>query len=235
MQQVTPAVVGFGNVHAVLYARGECCRCEKSFAMKNLLVPLLLLSVPAICANAQSFTSRQGYTFPDNEISVSYGVGSYPELVVSLAGALGTAFSLGMAQVSDLYIIGSFAAEYQHYVHRSIAVGGVVSYEYCGLSFSGAEEGAETRSAGGDPDGGMSFIALMPSVKFKWFSLPHFSMYSKVAAGLMLAMSGGSITPQFAFQLSAAGVDFGGEKLRGFVEAGSGCQGMLSCGVRVCF
>lgn len=193
-----------------------------------------MLLVPALGARAQSFTSRQGYTLPDNEVSVSYGLGSYPEVVVALTGAFGTAFSFGMAQVSDLSIIGVFSAEYQRYVHRSIAVGGILSYEYCGLSFSGTEDG-DVQTSVQDSSNWISFIALMPSAKFKWFSFPHVGMYSKVAAGLMLSVSGENVAPQFSFHVSAAGIDFGGEMLRGFVEAGFGCQGIVSGGVRLCF
>ena len=169
--------------------------------MKKLFAAILLLAV-TIAAAAQTYSSRQGYALPDNEISVYYGQGSYTQLAMALGGAL------------------------HRYVHRSIAVGAVLGYEGGTMSFS--------TPSGTEDSGRFSFIEFMPSATFKWFSLPSLSMYSRVTVGAMLGLSDGDTAAAFAFHASPVGIDFGTGMFRGFLEAGFGCQGILTAGLKLC-
>lgn len=195
------------------------------YTKKLSVLILSLLCVPMLGAYAQTFTSKQGYVLPDNEISVSYGALSHVHIGSALGGALGVAFTLGFVDLEELSSTGAFSVEYRRYLHRNVAVGGVFAYEGCSLRFSG--------NAG---TGRYSYLSLMPSVTVKWFSRPHVSMYSKAAVGVMLALTpDSSVRPLLSAHLSSVGVDFGGRTLRGFFEAGFGSLGLLSGGLRFCF
>ncbi|GEM_PF-1588960 len=206
--------------------------------MKRILsLALLSLLLLQLQAGAQTYTTRQGYSLPDNELSVFYGQGSYTSLSMAVGGALGTAFSLGAARIEDLSSSGSIGLGYHRYVHRSIAVGGVVGYEGCTLRFSqlaGHDQDGNPVYESSPSNGNYSFIFVMPSVAFKWFSLSSISMYSRVSAGAMLCLSQNPARLTFAFQASPVGFDFGSTMFRGFLEAGFGCQGILTAGLRVC-
>ena len=98
--------------------------------MKKLSVLILsLLCVPMLGAYAQTFTSKQGYVLPDNEISFSYGALSHVHIGSALGGALGVAFTLGFVDLEELSSTGAFSVEYRRYLHRNVAVGGVFAYE----------------------------------------------------------------------------------------------------------
>lgn len=205
--------------------------------MKKLFASILLFAA-ATAAVAQTYTSRQGYDLPDNEISVYYGQGSCTQLAMALGSAWCTAFTLGAARLEELRSTGAIGVEYHRYVHPGIAVGAVLGYEGGTMRFStlsGEDENGEPVYSPGSEDANrFSFIEFMPSVTFKWFSLPSLSMYSRVALGAMLDLSGDGKTLVFAFQASPAGIDFGTGRFRGFLEAGFGCQGILTVGLRLC-
>ena len=209
--------------------------------MKRFLsLALFAVFASVSMAGAQTHTTRQGYSLPDNEISVYYGQGTYTQLSMALGGAFGTAFTFGAARLDELTSTGAIGVEYHRYVHRSIAVGGVFGYEGGTMRFatiSGTDENGEPvyDSEASSGSGNYSFFQLMPSVAFKWFSLPHVSMYSRIALGAMLGVSGNDTSVSFAFQASPVGIDFGVTRFRGFLEAGFGCQGILTAGLRFCF
>ena len=118
-----------------------------------------------------------------------------------------------------------------------MAVGAACSYEHYIMRFD--------KAAGTDEDGNKIYtegetnhhdmVSIMPSLKLLWFNRPHFSMYSKLAAGLLLHFGGEKPGANVAFQLSPVCADFGGRLCRGFVDLGFGCQGLASAGVRFCF
>ena len=214
---------------------------EKEIRMKRPIVLILLAALASsVSSGAQTHSTNRGYAIPDNEISVYYGQGSYTQLAMAVGGALGTAFTFGAARLEDLSSTGAIGVEYHRYVHRSIAVGGVLGYEGGTMKFapmSGTDEnGDPVHDSGASPGSdNFTFIHFMLSVAFKWFSLPNVSMYSRVALGAMLGISGGTSNISFAFQASPVAIDFGGTMIRGFFEAGFGCQGILTAGLRACF
>ncbi len=189
---------------------------------------LVLLSAGAPCLTAGDLVSRQGRVLAGNELSVGYGRGSYAELGLAVTGALGVAFTLGAAQLEELSSAGVFFVEYKRNVLRSLALGVAMGYEGCTLRF-------KTAGSDGPGTGRYSFLTLMPSATLRWFSFRRVGMYSRAAAGIMLSVGNGSAKPVFAFQAGLVCVDFGGDTLRGFIELGGGCQGLVSGGLRYCF
>ena len=148
---------------------------EKEIRMKRPIVLILLAALASsVSAGAQTHSTNRGYAIPDNEISVYYGQGSYTQLAMAVGGALGTAFTFGAARLEDLSSTGAIGVEYHRYVHRSIAVGGVLGYEGGTMKFapmSGTDENGDPVHDSGASSGSdnFTFIHFMPSVAFKWF------------------------------------------------------------------
>jgi hypothetical protein len=114
-----------------------------------------------------------------------------------------------------------------------VAIGGIFAYSRYGedelKDVVNVKVGDRTRN----------YFTLMPAVKYYWVNKNHFGLYSKVAAGatLMSYKATGQENDSkvyFMCQVSAIGVEFGG-KLRGFVEAGVGEQGIVLAGLKYKF
>ncbi|MDD6508467.1 MAG: hypothetical protein PUF43_03285, partial [Bacteroidales bacterium] len=150
-----------------------------------LSAALALLPLQA-ASPSRSFVSAQGYEFPANEFSLSYGRVSYPEIAFTIGGVLGAGLSFGTATPSKMISTGTINLEYQRFVHKIVAVGAACSYEHYIMRFD--------KAVGTDEDGNKIYtegetnhhdmVSIMPSLKLLWFNRPHFSMYSKLAAGL---------------------------------------------------
>ena len=95
-----------------------------------------------------------------------------------------------------------------------------------------------------------TYITVLPAAKFNWLRKKYFGMYSKVGVGATFrtqkedineakAGNNGSDRSKsdifFNFQLSALGMEFGAETVRGFIELGVGEQGMGLFGIRCKF
>lgn len=229
--------------------------------MKKTLIALaaaLLLCAPFL--SAKTFTTKRGYELTNNELSVSYGFFSVPMYASLVSAVIIPAVSLGLATPGEINIVGDFSLEYHRRVHRNVMVGAIVDYEPLGLSVE-ATDFSTTDENDNHPYGAestrvlTSFVSVMPSVKFPWFTFPNVSMYSKAAVGVAMSWNGpfsvtgkdengnaeeqGSDSNNFqcsvAYQVSPICVDFGGRRLKGFAELGFGFQGAFITGVRYSF
>jgi hypothetical protein len=86
----------------------------------------------------------------------------------------------------------------------------------------------------------------MPAVKFDWLRRQYFGLYSKLAIGATLRSEKidyyADDKKDFSenglhvnWQVSVIGVEAGGTQLRGFLELGTGEQGIALLGVRYKF
>lgn len=222
--------------------------------MKRFLAACAVLMLIASSA-AFAGEKKENFPLPDNEISVSYGVLSAQSLLFTLAGALGTAFALGAVK-PEIKPYGNFIVEYQHAANTLFSWGGTLYCEPYSLAFSqyaGKDEAGNSiyKPANAKPT---YFVGLMPSCKTYWFNREHFGMYSHFGLGVMAAISSATTTTeeaedgsvkevyvpaktQFipAIQLGLLCADFGGEKVRGFLEVGVGTEGVLQAGVKYAF
>lgn len=84
----------------------------------------------------------------------------------------------------------------------------------------------------------------MPTVKYTWYGHNRFRLYSKAGLGLQYYRLNvtSHIPPipewdehklKMAYQLSAVGIEVGGERMRGFTELGYGRQGIFNMGILV--
>ena len=166
--------------------------------------------------------AKAGDGYSRNEVSLSYGQYSIPGLVNTFGAALGSAFQPEAGIKASIY--GVVTAGYSHWFTQGFSLGCETSCELVGLQ--------DHRSI---------YASLMPSVKGRWFYRPHFALYAKASAGVLfqhtsagensLASSGVS----FAAQLTPLACEFGGQKLKGFVELGMGMEGLVLLGIRYGF
>ena len=171
-----------------------------------------------------------------NEFSITYGQFTIPQFAYVMGGVLGAAFSLGHFTFDNAHLIGAVGVEYVHYVNNWFGIGGAAMCDYMTATAQNVDsEGNKT------PNGKfqLGVVSAMPVLKFAWLNRPHVGLYSKLAAGAGYTFTGESteVKDNFmvAFQATPLGVDFGGEKFRGYVEAGLGMQGLVNVGVRWLF
>ena len=209
--------------------------------MKRTLIALavaFLVTAPVLSArtsdNGPDVGSVPSVNTPKNEISVGYGRVTLPDFAHLTAGVFATVFTGGYARFDNFRSYGSVNAEYYRVLNKTFSVGAAVSW-FGGVADVLDKDNVKT----GTSD--YSGFAVMPSAKIFWFRKPHVAMYSKLSAGLTLLddyddeSDSHSYDPYFAAQVSLAGVQFGGERLRGYVEVGGGMQGLVTAGVSYSF
>ena len=197
--------------------------------MKKIVLMVVAAMMATMTVQAQNEDLK-------NEIGVSYGAG------LSLIGdgignGIGKAFGqLGGYKYTNDKQFGSLSVEYFRHLNSNnrVAIGGIFAY-----SRYGEDELKDNVKVG---DRTRNYFTLMPAVKYYWVNKNHFGLYSKVAVGATYMSS--KVTENgvdennskvyFMCQVSAIGVEFGG-KLRGFVEAGVGEQGIVLAGLKYKF
>ncbi|MCQ2287889.1 MAG: hypothetical protein MJZ74_02200 [Muribaculaceae bacterium] len=184
--------------------------------MKSIIVFFMTLCLVAPMARAQD----REVQMPANEAGVSWGVMPAPLWL----NVFETVFSLGKASFKN--DTQAISAHYMRNLNKTFAVGGDVTFQHQW----GASEGRNVQSA--------TYVTVMPSARARWFNRKRVSVYSRLAVGACVCMPKGKEEENdvfFAFQASPVGVDFGSEKVRGFVEVGAGFQGFVLAGVKVGF
>ena len=197
--------------------------------MKKIVLMVVAAMMATMTVQAQNEDLK-------NEIGVSYGAG------LSLIGdgignGIGKAFGqLGGYKYTNDKQFGSLSVEYFRHLNSNnrVAIGGIFAY-----SRYGEDEVKDNVKVG---DRTRNYFTLMPAVKYYWVNKNNFGLYSKVAVGATYMSS--KVTENgvdennskvyFMCQVSAIGVEFGG-KLRGFVEAGVGEQGIVLAGLKYKF
>ena len=196
--------------------------------MKRILISLaavFYVCVPVV--SAQTPESR-------NEIMFGYGSVTVVDVAHVVGGVFATAFTAGYARFDNFRSYGSVNLEYYRTLNKTFSVGAAVSW------FGGAadELNKDNVKVG---DSKYSGFALMLAAKVFWLKKQKVAMYSKLAAGVTLLddydeeSDSHSFDPYWAAQVIFASVQFGGERFRGFVETGSGMQGLVLVGLSYSF
>ena len=202
---------------------------KKGMKKAMFILAALLVTVP----KAQAFEP-----LPKHEVSLQYGYVTAPEFALMFAGIFGTLFSLGTASMSEIKCTGEISGQYYHRLGERWMVGCAGGYEHAGLSFEDSEGNVRPASVNGH------FMSLLPSAKLYWNSKMHFAMYTKVQAGATMTVmpddddenhQKADLGCYISFNLVPAGMEFGGESLRGFAELGFGTQGIISVGLKKTF
>lgn len=197
-----------------------------------LAIAMLLISAAGINASAQEF-EYTGAARPNfNEISVSYGYITLPYIGVLMGDILGSVIvsPLSNEKLGNVSSTGAIGLEYMRYLASGRAsFGAMVAYEGLNTVFVDKNDASKVRKENEHA------ITLMPSAKVVWFNRKGFGMYSRAGVGVTMMMLPKSVNFMAAVQINPVGMDFGGSRVRGFIEAGFGTQGVVNAGIKACF
>ena len=198
--------------------------------MKKLLVMVAVAMMTAMNVSAQN-----GYDETKHEVAVTYGIDSNSQIIdafETIGGAL-----VG-AKFENEKFTGPISVEYFYHVKNWLGVGGILAYGQSkqDVYFLGVKEGVNKNT----------YLTLMPAVKFDWLRKKYFGMYSKLAVGATLRNEKYDSTKDsnkddndsevhVNWQASLLGMEAGGPTLRGFLELGTGEQGIFLIGLRYKF
>lgn len=189
--------------------------------MKKILLLAVLFCTSVLGVNAQE------YETPSDELSVSWGIGTVPQLIVGFSDALSAAL-VGENSSENSY--GAFSVQYMHNISKSIGVGISGTYEYI------YKEGKNSKKHG------ENFITIMPTVRAYWFRNKSVGMYSRLAVGASLNVYEVPTTQsdvnqnhtdtQLAYHAAPVALEVGSNKFSGFLELGFGYQGIINAGLK---
>ena len=198
--------------------------------MKKILVMVAVAMMTAMNASAQN-----GYDETKHEVAITYGVGSNSDIIDAFENIGG---GLVGAKFENEKYFGALSAEYFYHLENWLGVGAILAYGQCeqDVYLLGDKDGTSKNS----------YVTLMPAVKFDWLRKKNFGMYSKLAVGATLRNekfnSDSSSSKDTSdsevhvnWQASFLGIEAGSPTLRGFLEFGTGEQGIALVGLRYKF
>ena len=198
--------------------------------MKKFLVLVAVAMMTAMNVSAQN-----GYDETKHEVAITLGIYSNSQIIDAFENIGG---ALVGAKFENESFTGPISAEYFYHVKNWLGVGGIFAYG----------QNKQDVYLLGDKDGEIknTYLTLMPAAKFDWLRKKHFGMYSKLAVGATLRNEKyDSVDPSSKddsdsevhvnWQVSLLGIEAGSPTIRGFLELGTGEQGIILVGVRYKF
>ena len=194
-----------------------------------------LILAAALCMGTLSMNAQKGYEDIRHEVAVGIGVYSNSQWIDDLE-TVTTTFN-HVTYDNESYK-GPLSVEYFYHMKSWLGVGGIFAYgRHTQDVYYGQLKLGEAKD---------SYFTLMPAVKFDWLRKKNFGMYSKLAFGTTLRnekadyespeKEGYSETTfEVNWQISLLGLEAGSERLRGFLELGTGEQGIGLIGLRYKF
>lgn len=212
-----------------------------------MLKKILLLSCTALLATTTVFAQRDikeenwsgnpyeygrntEYMLSFHDISLSYGFLTMNDITDVMKGLF--EYSLADVPMEGSMRTGSMNLGYTYRLTPSLTVGGLFGYS----GNAGNIEGTASRVF-------TSYYSLMPQVLLEWYRKKAWTLYSRLALGVVIAnvtqQTGTAIDTSltaaaFTFQVSPIGVELG-RTVAAFAEAGFGATGVLTIGVRARF
>ena len=184
---------------------------------------------------AMNVSAQNGYDETKHEVAITLGIYSNSQIIDAFEN-IGVA--LVGAKFENESFTGPISAEYFYHVKNWLGVGGIFAYG----------QNKQDVYLLGDKDGEIknTYLTLMPAAKFDWLRKKHFGMYSKLAVGATLRNEKyDSVDPSSKddsdsevhvnWQVSLLGIEAGSPTIRGFLELGTGEQGIILVGVRYKF
>ncbi len=198
--------------------------------MKKFLVLVAVAMMTAMNVSAQN-----GYDETKHEVAITLGIYSNSQIIDAFENIGG---ALVGAKFENESFTGPISAEYFYHVKPWLGVGGIFAYG----------QNKQDVYLLGDKDGVSknTYLTLMPAVKFDWLRKKHFGMYSKLAFGATLrnekydsvdasSKNDSDSEIHVNWQASLLGIEAGGPTIRGFLELGTGEQGIALVGLRYKF
>lgn len=178
---------------------------------------------------------------PKNELSLGYGVPITTSKYFDLLSVL------YYSEYNRRSIAGPISIEYFHYLTPTIGIGAVAVYNLTGITYYYGD-GINTEKVV-SATSNISWMTLMPAIKFRWLRKEHVGVYSKLSFGATYGVE--VITKKLPsevvkiknhcyalypnFHASLVGVEVGSSNVRAFAELGFGEQGIINGGVRYRF
>ncbi|HIW97894.1 MAG TPA: hypothetical protein H9866_05335 [Candidatus Tidjanibacter gallistercoris] len=213
--------------------------------MKTNMIRKLLITVCAavfaagtVEAQERAFHSRDAqpdlyelyprYSF--HEVSLSYGILSINDITSIMTDLFP---SLAGTQIAERWGTGSINFGYTYRLTPALTVGGIFGYSGNMSDVVDEVQGFVYKN----------FYSILPQVKFEWYRSGIVTLYSRLAAGVLIAniqgQHGAEIDDEltaaaFTFQVSPIGIELG-RSVAGFAEAGFGATGVFTLGVRARF
>jgi len=199
--------------------------------MKKILLLAVAAMIATVNANAWDDNIKQ-------EVAISYGVWSNSD-IINAYETIGT--NIFGASTGDEHFVGPIGLEYFYHLNSWFSVGGIGVYGqmHQDLFLTGNKNGK---------DGEIKnlYLTLMPAMKFDWVRKSHFGVYSKLGIGATLRNEKvdydasdkddyNDTEVHVNWQVSLLGLEAGGNRLRGFLEIGTGEQGIFDIGLRYKF
>lgn len=199
--------------------------------MKKILLLAVAAMMATVNANAWDDNVKQ-------EVGISYGVWSNSD-IINAYETIGT--NIFGASTGDEHFVGPIGLEYFYHLNSWFSVGGIGVYGqmHQDLFLTGKKNGK---------DGEIKnlYLTLMPAMKFDWVRKSHFGVYSKLGIGATLRNEKvdydasdkddyNDTEVHVNWQVSLLGLEAGGNRLRGFLEIGTGEQGIFDIGLRYKF
>ena len=206
---------------------------------KNFL--LLVVACVACVAPRVYAQEKDANELPKNEVALGYSIPINTSKYFDLLSVL------YYSDYNKRSIAGPISAEYFHFVSPKVGVGAVTVYNLTGVTYyydiNGGTESVVSATSN------ISWMTIMPAIKFRWLRKEHFGIYSKLSFGATYGIE--VITKKLPsevvkikkhcyalypnFHISVIGVEAGSHNIRGFAELGFGEQGLLNGGVRYSF
>lgn len=224
--------------------------------MKRKIFSFLAAAAIVTTASAQS----SSYYDTRHEVGITIGSGATTEIFSGLADfteiiastlvtttATGGFFT-GNVSYGDESYIPNLSAEYYYHVSKLVGLGGFVAFNGMDrdmyANFTNNATGATSKEKIGKAS--RRNLSIVPTAKFDWLRKKNFGMYSKLAFGTTMRnekadyespeKEGYSETTfEVNWQISLLGLEAGSERLRGFLELGTGEQGIGLIGLRYKF
>lgn len=180
--------------------------------------------------NPYEYGRNTEYMLSFHDISLSYGFLTMNDITDIMKELF--QYSLAAAPTNGFMRTGSMNLGYTYRLTPSITVGGLFGYS----GNSGSIEGTASKVV-------TNYYSLMPQMKLEWYRKKAWTLYSRLALGVVIANAthqtgtaiDNSITAAtFTFQVSPIGVELG-RTIAAFAEAGFGATGVLTIGVRTRF
>lgn len=216
------------------------------------IISIFLIGAFALCGAprifAQYFDSkRENYPVqvveeePNNELALGYGAPINTSKYFDLLSVL------YYSEYNKRSIAGPISIEYFHYVTPTIGIGAVAAYNLSGITYYYGDDTNSEKVISATSN--ISWITLLPAIKFRWLRKEHVGIYSKLSFGATYGVE--VITKKLPtevvkikkhcyalfpnFHASLVGVEAGSRNVRAFAELGFGEQGIINGGVRYRF
>lgn len=181
------------------------------------LLPVFLFSGIGAATGQQHTRTGEG----QNEISLSVGVITIPEIVTTLGDIFATSFTGQKVEESEGS--GAITVAYSHFASPKFSYGLSATYERLTTTYSNPADKIKWNA-----------FAFILNGRYHYVSRPSFRLYSGLGAGYATfnAKSNNSSFSNgaFAFQVNALGARFG-RQIGVFAELGFGYEGVIKAGV----